>query len=92
MAKAVEATGLEVVVSAEVVAPFTLVVEFDDGTRRRVDCTSELIGPIFEPLKDPSYFAKAYVDAEAGTVVWPNGADLAPEFLYEHGVELTPPS
>lgn len=86
------ATGLEVVVSAEVVAPFTLVVEFDDGTRRRVDCSNELIGPIFEPLKDPAYFARAFVDREAGTVVWPNGADLAPEFLYENGAELTPPS
>ena len=34
-------------------------------------------------LKDPDYFAKAFVDEELGTVCWPNGADIAPERLYE---------
>jgi hypothetical protein len=38
---------------------------------------------VFEPLRDPRYFAKVRVDTEAATVVWPNGADLAPETLYE---------
>jgi hypothetical protein len=43
----------------------------------------ELWGEVFEPLKDPEYFAKAFVDEELGTVCWPNGADLSPEWLYE---------
>jgi hypothetical protein len=38
---------------------------------------------VFQALKDPEYFARVVVDAEAGTVVWPNGADLAPEALYD---------
>jgi uncharacterized protein YnzC (UPF0291/DUF896 family) len=38
---------------------------------------------VFAPLRDPEYFAKVKVDTEATTVVWPNGADLAPETLYE---------
>jgi hypothetical protein len=59
-----------------------LEVSFNDGVRKTVDLTPLLTGPVFEPLRDPEYFARAVVDAEAGTVVWPNGADLAPEALY----------
>ena len=42
-----------------------------------------LDAPIFEPLHDPVFFAKMTLDAVAGTVVWPNEADFAPEALYE---------
>jgi Protein of unknown function (DUF2442) len=37
---------------------------------------------IFEPLRDPAYFAQVRVDPELGTVAWPNGADLDPDVLY----------
>ncbi len=56
-------------------------VAFSDGTRKTVDFSPWLQGPIFEPLNDPSYFARFFLDG--GTVCWPNGADIAPEALYE---------
>jgi hypothetical protein len=58
-------------------------VLFDDGTRKRVDVSEYLDGPVFAPLRDPKYFARVSVDPVSGTVVWPNGADLAPESLYD---------
>jgi hypothetical protein len=83
------ATGLERVVDARITAPFRIEVTFDDGLVRSIDLESELWGPMFEPLKDPEYFARMAVDQDAGTIVWPNGADFAPEFLYEAGEPVT---
>lgn len=71
------------VVEAIVCGPYRLNVRFNDGMQKSVDLTPLLTGPVFQPLKDPEYFARVVVDAEAGTVVWPNGADLAPEALYD---------
>jgi len=77
------------VVAVVVHPPYTIDVTFDDGVVRRIDLEPELDGEVFEPLRDPQLFAQVVVDREAGTVVWPNGADLAPEFLYESGVQIT---
>lgn len=73
---------IETVVTARVIDPYVLEVTFVDGSCRRVDIENVLYGPMFEPLRDPALFAQARVDHELGTVVWPNGADLSPEFLY----------
>lgn len=81
---------MERVVSLALVGPYSLELTFDDGTRRRVDLEAELWGPVFEPLRDPAFFARATVDPVLGTVVWPNGADFSPEFLY-YGDEGPPP-
>ena len=78
------------VIDAEVVGPTSLVVTFDDGTRRRVNLEPLLVGPVFAPLHDPAYFRKARASKAAGTVVWPNGADIAPETLYEMPEEAAP--
>jgi hypothetical protein len=59
-------------------------VTFSDGFNRLVNVEPLLYGEVFEPLRDVSLFRQATVDAELGTVVWPNGADLSPEFL-RHG-------
>lgn len=58
-------------------------VRFEDGTAGDVDL-SYLIeyGGVFELLRDPEYFARLHADPEAGTIVWPNDADIAPETLY----------
>ena len=88
--RAHKATGLEEVVAVTVIPPYTLEVSFDDGVVRRVNVESAMRGPVFEPLRDPSFFALVTVDPDAGTVVWPNGADLAPEFLYENGEQISP--
>lgn len=58
-------------------------LRFHDGLEGSVDISAELRGLMFEPLRTPEAFQQAKVDPELATVVWPNGADLAPEFLYE---------
>lgn len=75
--------------SARYISGYKIWVSFDDGISGEVDLEGELRGPIFEPLKDPNVFSKVTVDPELETVVWPNGADLAPEFLKElHNKQL----
>jgi hypothetical protein len=71
-------------------APFHLALRFDDGDERTVDVEPLLRGPMFEPLRDPEYFAMVTLDPICRTVVWPNGADLAPEAL-RHLPSLTMP-
>jgi hypothetical protein len=68
------------VVSAEHRGGYRIHLTFSDGLEKTVDFQKWLYGPVFEPLKDPSYFARFFVDA--GTVAWPNGADIAPETLH----------
>jgi len=60
---------------------FRIRLTFNDGTEGSVDFESWLIGPVFEPLKDRAYFQRFFLDG--GTVSWPNGADIAPETLYD---------
>lgn len=64
---------------------------FADGFVGEVDLAGRLVspnGPVFEPLADVAYFAKVSIDPDLGTVVWPNGADLAPEVLREQALSL----
>ena len=71
------------ILDAVVVNDFVLKLEFDDGTVKSVDVKPLLTGPVFQPLHDPQFFAKVSIDPISQTVVWPNGADFAPEALYE---------
>ncbi|SRR6266545_6087183 len=72
---------LPAVVHAEHRGGFRLHVVFNDASENTIDFEPWLEGPIFEPVRDPQYFQRFFIDG--GTVVWPNGADIAPETLYE---------
>lgn len=56
---------------------------FDDGTSGEVDFSGEDWSGVFAPLSAPGFFARVELDEELGTIVWPNGADIAPETLHE---------
>ena len=71
---------------------YTLRIGFSDGSSRDVDLEPELWGPIFEPLRDPDEFRKVAVDAELGTIVWPNGADMDPDVLHGDRPPVAPPA
>lgn len=69
------------VARAEYKSGYKIWLKFDDGAEGIVDLESELEGPVFEALKDAEEFRKFEVHKVAKTLVWPNGADLAPEYL-----------
>jgi hypothetical protein len=71
------------ILQASVAGPHALRVTFNDGVSKTVDLYPLLEGPVFESLREPAFFARVSVDPVCGTVVWPNGADLAPEALHE---------
>jgi hypothetical protein len=70
------------VTDAEVLDDTRLRVRFSDDSVRDVDCSFLFGAGLGEALRDPAYFRRALVDEEAGTVVWPNGLDPAPELLH----------
>lgn len=69
------------VVSVKYLDNYQLKLTFNNGIEGIVDLEQELYGEIFEPLKDKSLFQKVFVTSR--TIEWPNGADFAPEFLFE---------
>ena len=74
------------VVKAKHLGEFRVLLSFNDGLEAEVDLHDDLWGAVFEPLRDPAYFARFEVD---DTLVWPNGADFAPEFLHERARAAT---
>ena len=71
------------VVEARHVGGFVLWLRFRDGTTGEIDMAPELYGPVFESLRDPTVFCTFQIHPEFQTLVWPNGADFAPEFLHD---------
>ncbi len=61
---------------------------FDNGIVKDVDLKDELYGEIFEPLEDVEFFKQVAINLDTNTIEWSNGADFAPEFLYEIGQEI----
>ncbi len=71
------------VVAVEVVAPYTLRLTFDDHKVQTIDFGPMLRGEMYGPLRDLWLFNQVRLDAELGTVVWPNGADFDPATLHD---------
>ncbi len=71
------------VVEALYAGEYIIHVRFADGTEGDVDLSQELYGELFEPLRDRAIFKGFTIHPEFHTLCWPNGADFAPEFLYE---------
>ena len=70
------------VTQAKYLHDYVVEVQFNDGRTGCADLKDALEGPIFEPLKDVQMFSKLHVDPGLETIVWPNGADMAPEFIF----------
>lgn len=66
-----------------IVAPYTVRVTFEDGISQVIDLGPLLRGELYGPLRDPCLFEKVALDPEAGTLVWPNGADFDPATLHD---------
>ena len=71
------------VIEVSYVRDYTLWLKFADGVQGEVDISRSFKGPVFEPLRDVEFFKQVTVNGDLGTIVWPNGADVAPETLYE---------
>lgn len=71
------------ITAASVVRHGVLRLTFADGLSGEIEVLDRMRGPVFEDARTPEGFARAEADAETGTVVWPGGADLAPDTLYE---------
>lgn len=74
---------IQTVTGFEKLDTYVLRVEFEDRTSQVIDFEPVLHGKIFEPLKDPEYFAQVYLNEEIDTIAWPNGPDFEPYTLYE---------
>jgi len=72
------------IIEARYVAGHVVWLRFRDGTSGEIDLSSALCGPVFEPLRDPAVFKQFHIHPEFHALVWPNGADFAPEFLRDN--------
>ena len=76
------------VMESRCVSGFVVWLKCRDGTAGEIDLASELDGAVFEPLREVAVFQQLQIHPEFHTIVWPNGAGLAPEFLHD-GVRVT---
>ena len=72
------------ITDVEYLGEYSLLCSFNNGQRRKVDLTPLLAYPAFAELRDKGNFIQFGLDQ---TIFWANGADIAPEYLFEHGVE-----
>ncbi len=70
------------IMDAEYMGDYSIKVLFNNGDQGIVDLKDSLKGKVFEPLTDKKLFSRVRMDKELNTIVWPNGADFAPEYVY----------
>lgn len=70
------------VIELRVIGDHRLWMRFEDGVEGEIDATGWSWDGVFSPLRDAKFFARVRLDPELGTIVWPNGADVAPETLH----------
>ncbi len=78
------------ITQAEYMSDYKVKVFFNDGKQGIADLAEALKGPVFEPLKEKAFFAQLKVDKESETIAWPNGVDLAPEYIYFQAFKNNP--
>ncbi len=78
------------ITQAEYMSDYKVKVFFNDGKQGIADLAEALKGPVFEPLKEKAFFTQLKVDKESETIAWPNGADLAPEYIYFQAFKNNP--
>ncbi len=70
------------ITDAKYIEDYKVEVAFNNGKRGIADLSEALHGDVFEPLKNQAIFSSFVVNKELETLVWPNGADLAPEYIF----------
>jgi hypothetical protein len=70
------------ILEAKYIRDHVLWIKFDNGVEGEIDLSAELWGEMFEPLRNLDFFRRFHIDNEINTIVWDNGADMAPDFLH----------
>ncbi len=76
---------MRIVTDVKYLEGYKLAITFNDKVTKIVDLSEHLAGEIFKPLKKISYFKTVHLDRDLDTIVWDNGADISPDFLYKIG-------
>lgn len=78
---------MHIVKDVQYIKDYKLAVTFENNKTKVVDLENHLNKGVFKPLKDVSYFKTVKLDQDLDTIVWDNGADISPDFLYEIGLD-----
>jgi hypothetical protein len=77
------------VIAAEAIGSYRLLLTFEGGEQREIDVAGLVpFDGVFAPLREEGYFRQVQVNSDIGTIVWPNGADICPDVLYERSTPL----
>ena len=78
------------IINVNYIEDYKIAVSFNDGRSGTADMRDALNGPVFKDLRKLSVFSQLRLDPLLATIVWPNGADFAPEFIYFKAFQNSP--